>query len=48
MSIEGQGHFLTLAKGRVHTKIQTGFSRNYFADLNQIFMKAFRYKEMKI
>ena len=27
MSIEGQGHFLTLAQGRVHTKIQTGFSQ---------------------
>ena len=27
VSIEGQGHFLTLAKGRVHTKIQTGFSQ---------------------
>ena len=26
MSIEGQGHFLTLAKGRVHTKFQTRFS----------------------
>ena len=26
MSIEGgQGHFLTLAQGRIHTKIQTGF-----------------------
>ena len=25
--IEGQGHFLTLAHGRVHTKIQTGFSQ---------------------
>ena len=25
VSIEGQGHFLTLAKGCVHTKIQTGF-----------------------
>ena len=25
--IEGQGHFLTLAKGCVHTKIQTGFSQ---------------------
>ena len=25
-SIEGQGHFLTLAQGCVHTKIQTGFS----------------------
>ena len=23
VSIEGQGHFLTLAQGRVHTKIQT-------------------------
>ena len=27
MSIEGQGHFLTLVQGRVHTKIQTGFSQ---------------------
>ena len=27
MSIEGQGHFLTLAQGCVHTKIQTGFSQ---------------------
>ena len=26
-SIEGQGHFLTLAQGRVHTKILTGFSQ---------------------
>ena len=27
VSIEGQGHFLTLAEGRVHTKNQTGFSK---------------------
>ena len=26
VSIEGQGHFLTLAQGHVHTKIQTGLS----------------------
>ena len=26
-SIEGQGHYLTLAQGRVHTKIQTTFSQ---------------------
>ena len=25
--IEGQGHYLTLAQGRVHTKIQTRFSQ---------------------
>ena len=25
--IEGQGHYLTLAQGRLHTKIQTGFSQ---------------------
>ena len=25
--IEGQGHFLTLAQGHVHTKIQAGFSQ---------------------
>ena len=24
--VEGQGHYLTLAQGRVHTKIQTGIS----------------------
>ena len=28
MSIKGQSHFLTLAQGRGHTKIQTGFSQN--------------------
>ena len=27
VSIEGQGHFLTSAQGRVHAKIQTGFSQ---------------------
>ena len=27
VSIEGQGHFLTLAQGRVHTKIQTEYSQ---------------------
>ena len=27
VSIEGQGHMLTLAEGCVHTKIQTGFSQ---------------------
>ena len=27
VSIEGQGHFLTLAQGCVHTKIQTVFSQ---------------------
>ena len=27
VSIEGQGHYLILAQGCVHTKIQTGFSQ---------------------
>ena len=27
VSIEGQGHYLTLVQGRVHTKIQTRFSQ---------------------
>ena len=27
VSNEGQGHFLTLAQGPVHPKIQTGFSQ---------------------
>ena len=49
MSIEGQGHFLTLAQGGVHTKIQAGFCQKLLghSELN-FFMKAFRYKEMKI
>ena len=35
MSIEGQGHILTLAKGCVHTKFKLDFLRNNCADLNQ-------------
>ena len=27
VSIEGQGHFLTLAQGHLHLKIKTGFSQ---------------------
>ena len=27
VSIEGQGHYLTVAQGLVHTKYQTGFSQ---------------------
>ena len=27
MSIEGQGHFLTLAQGHLHMKIKTSFSQ---------------------
>ena len=27
VSIEGQGHLFTLAQGRVHIKIQTGYSQ---------------------
>ena len=41
VSIEGQGHFLTLAQGCVHTKIQTGFSQNFCTDLNQILYESF-------
>ena len=49
MSIEDQGHFLTLAKGCVHTKIQTGFSQKILClSKPNFFMVAFRYKEMKI
>ena len=42
MSIEGQGHFLTLAEGRVNKKIQTGFFRNYYAVLNQTLYESFQ------
>ena len=27
VSIEGEGHILTFAQGREHTKIETGFSQ---------------------
>ena len=30
VNIKGHGHFLTLARGHVHTKIQTGFSEPNF------------------
>ena len=36
VSIEGSGHFLTLAQGRVHKNKQTNFLKNYYAVLNQI------------
>ena len=48
VSIEGIGHFLTLAQGRVHTKNQTRFSQKLLCRSEPIFIKAFRYKEMKI
>ena len=48
VSIEGQGHSLTLTHCRVHTKCKPDFLRNYCADLNHFFLKAFRYKEMNI
>ena len=38
VSIEGQGHFLTLAQGHVFTKFQTGFSQN----LNQTLYESFQ------
>ena len=42
MGIQGQGHFLTLAQGRVHTKFKLDFLRNYCADLNQILYESFQ------
>ena len=38
VSIEGQGHFLTLAQGSVHTKIQTGFSQKLLCRTESIFV----------
>ena len=42
--MEGQGHFLTLAQGRVHTKIQIGFSleKKNCADLNETLYEIFQ------
>ena len=41
MSIEGQGHFLTLAQGCVHIKFELDFLRNYCAHLNQTLYERF-------
>ena len=46
--MEGQGHFLTLAPGRLHMKIKACFLGNYWAIFNQILYVSFRYNEMKI
>ena len=40
MSIEGQGHYLILAQGRVQTKLD--FLRNYLAILNLILYESFQ------
>ena len=43
MSIEGQGHFLTMALGRVHTKIQTvGFTTDFRVELQSYMVKTLR------
>ena len=42
MSIEGQGHFLTLVQGRVHTKIQTGFSQKLLCRSEPSFYESFQ------
>ena len=38
VSTEGQGHFLTLVQGCVHTKIQTGFSQKLLCRSEPIFL----------
>ena len=38
MSIEGQGQFLTLAQGSVHTKVQTGFSQKLLCQSERNFV----------
>ena len=40
MSIEGQGHYLTLAQ--YIQKFKPDFLRNYFADLKQILYESFQ------
>ena len=44
-SIEGQCHFLTLAQGREHTKIQTGFSQKLLCRSETIFYESFPVQE---
>ena len=36
MSIQGQGHLLTLAKGHLHIKFKLNFLRNHFTNQSQI------------
>ena len=38
VSIKGQGHFLTLARGCVHAKIQTGFPQKLLCRSEQNFL----------
>ena len=42
VSIEGQGHFLTLAQGRVHTQIQTRFSQKLLCRFDPNFYESFQ------
>ena len=42
MTIEVQGHFLTLAQVREHTKIQIGFSQELLCRSKQIMYKSFQ------
>ena len=42
VSIEGQGHFLTLAQGCVHTTIQTGFSQKLLCRSEPNFYESFQ------
>ena len=42
VSIEGQGHFLTLAQGLVHTKIQTRFSQKLLCHSEPNFYESFQ------
>ena len=40
--IEGQGHFLTLVQGCVHTKIQSGFSQKLLCRSEPNFYECFQ------
>ena len=42
VSIEVQGHFLTLAQGHLHLKIKTGFSQKHLANQSQILYVSFQ------
>ena len=42
VSIEGQAHVLTLAQGRVHTKIQTRFSQKLLCRSEPKFYESFQ------
>ena len=48
VSIEGQGHFLTLAKGHLYMKVELAIFNNHWAIFSQILNVSLKVQKMKI